>query len=404
MKRIKVVLLVLVCLIIAVPLISFFFWNSIGDSPPAEPGWRLKASTERPPCVSSDESVNIRVTESGIRFVRTPDRRFENLPGYPFPPNYVMIDGLRLHYVDEGPKDGEVVLMIHGQPSWSYLYRKMIPVFADAGYRAIAVDLIGMGRSDKPVELGIHTYEQHIKWIKAFIHVLKLENITLFCQDWGGLIGLRMVGDEPQLFSRVVAANTTLPVLKWNPFRVPNPVEIDCEKANFSLGDGRLSGIAYSEYRDKLPKVIQMIVRVVSFQQWILYALTAPDFTPSRIVEFATLNDLSKEEAAAYDAPYPSLIYKAAVRTFPSMIAAVTDNNAAAWDNLGRFSKPFLFLAGVHDKNLGAKANQDLFIKHIPGAKGQPHERLPAHHFIQEDIGEILAEKVVAFMKANPIE
>jgi pimeloyl-ACP methyl ester carboxylesterase len=334
------------------------------------------------------------------------DERFENLPGYPFKPNYVTIDGLRLHYVDEGPKEGEVVLMIHGQPSWSYLYRKMIPVFTGSGYRAIAIDLIGMGRSDKPIELGIHTYEQHIKWVKKFISVLNLKNITLFCQDWGSLMGLRVAGDESYLFSRIVVANGTLPIIKKgrNPFRIPNPVKIDCEKKNFQMGASWFRSIVYGEYREKLPLFIQSIVRVVSFQGWINYALTAPDFTPSRIVEFATVNDLTEREAAAYNAPYPALIYKAAVRTFPSMIAAVEEQNVKAWENLGNFKKPFLFLAGKHDKNLGSKRNQDRFINHIPGAKGQPHERLNAHHFIQEDIGTILAEKVVAFIRDNQIE
>jgi len=296
--------------------------------------------------------------------------------------------------------------MLHGQPSWSYLYRKMIPVFAGSGYRAIAIDLIGMGRSDKPIELGIHTYEQHIKWVRKFISALNLKNITLFCQDWGGLIGLRIAGEEPHLFSRVVAANTILPVIKKgrNPFRIPNPVKIDCEKKNFHIGSNLFMRILFSEYREKLPNFVQMILRVISFQGWINYALTAPDFTPSRIVEFATVNDLTEGEAGAYNAPYPALIYKAAVRTLPSMIAAVEEQNAKAWENLGKFKNPFLFLAGKHDKNLGSKENQDKFINHIPGAKGQPHERLNAHHFIQEDIGTILAEKVVAFMGDNQIE
>jgi haloalkane dehalogenase len=159
-----------------------------------------------------------------------------------------------------------------------------------------------------------------------------------------------------------------------------------------------------SNYREKLPNRIQQILRVVSFQGWINYALTAPDFTSSRIVEFATVNRLSEGEAAAYDAPYPSLIYKAAVRTLPSMIAAVEDQNTKAWENLGKFNKPFLFLAGEHDKNLGSKTNQNLFINHIPGANGQPHDRFNAHHFIQEDIGEILADRVIAFIKNNPLQ
>ncbi len=376
-----------------------------GDAPAGNSSWVLKESTERPDCVEDAGDVPVYKTKRGIRYVRTPDDRFKNLPGYSFMPNYVTIDGLRMHYVDEGPGNGEVVLMLHGQPSWSYLYRKMIPPITAAGYRVVAVDLIGMGRSDKPVAMGIHTYEQHIEWVRKFIKALKLKNITLFCQDWGGLIGLRRAGEEPHLFSRVVAANTALPVIEkgGNPFRVPNPVKIDCEMKNLQIGKNFISRIAYSDYREKLPNFVQKILRVISFQGWINYALTAPDFTPSRIVEFATINNLADGEAAAYDAPYPSLIYKAAVRTLPSMIAALEDQNVEAWKNLGKFKKPFLFLAGEQDKNLGSKENQDMFINYIPGAKGQPHERFKAHHFIQEDVGEILADMVITFIEKNPL-
>jgi haloalkane dehalogenase len=376
-----------------------------GDAPAGNTNWVLKESTERPDCVTDEVDVPVYKTEAGIRYVRTPDDRFKNLPGYPFMPHYVTIDGLRMHYVDEGPGKSEVVLMLHGQPSWSYLYRRMIPPIAAAGYRVIAVDLVGMGRSDKPIAMGMHTYEQHIKWVRKFIKALKLKNITLFCQDWGGLIGLRIAGEEPHLFSRVVAANTTLPVIEKgrNPFRIPNPVKIDCEKKNFRMGGNLIARIVYSDYREKLPDFVQKILRVISFQGWINYALTAPDFTPSRVVEFATVNNLTNGEAAAYDAPYPSMIYKAAVRTLPSMIAAVEDQNVKAWKSLGKFKKPFLFLAGEQDKNLGSKENQNMFINYIPGAKGQPHERFNAHHFIQEDVGEILADRVIRFIEKNPL-
>ena len=376
-----------------------------GDAPAGNTNWVLKESTERPDCVEDEIDVPIYRTGKGIRYVRTPDDRFKNLPGYPFKPHYATIDGLRMHYVDEGPESGEVVLMLHGQPSWSYLYRKMIPPIAAAGYRVIAVDLIGMGRSDKPVAMGVHTYAQHIQWVRKFIEALKLKNITLFCQDWGGLIGLRIAGEEPHLFSRIVAANTTLPVIEKgrNPFRVPNPVKIDCEMKNLQIGKNLISRIVYSNYREKLPGFVQSILRFISFQGWINYALTAPDFTPSRIVEFATVNCLTDGEVAAYNAPYPSLIYKAAVRTLPSMIAALEDQNAQAWGNLGRFEKPFLFLAGEHDKNLGSKENQNMLVNHIPGSNGQPHERFKAHHFIQEDVGELLAGRVIRFIKKNSL-
>jgi pimeloyl-ACP methyl ester carboxylesterase len=294
-----------------------------------------------------------------------------------------------MHYVDEGPRDGEVVLLLHGEPSWSYLYRKMIPILAAAGHRVIAVDLIGMGRSDKPVELGAYTYEQEITWVTQFIDALALRDITLFCQDWGSLIGLRIVGDHPDRFARVVVANGRLPVIPKgiHLFKVPDPVEIDPAKGDFAAFQATLD-----------PSQPQP----VNFSKWIEYALTAPNLTPSQVVEYLTVNQLTPEEAAGYDAPYPSLVYKAAIRAFPSMIAAVQDENAPAWAALGEFKKPFLSLAGNLDRNLGSEAVQNELINHIPGAKGQPHDRFEANHFIQEDIGEILAERVNQFIANNP--
>jgi pimeloyl-ACP methyl ester carboxylesterase len=337
----------------------------------------------------TDATPQIMTTVGGIRFVRTPDERFEHLAGYPFEPHYVDVDGLRMHYVDEGPRDGEVVLLLHGEPSWSYLYRKMIPILAAAGHRVIAPDLIGMGRSDKPVELGAYTYEQEIAWVTQFIDALGLQDITLFCQDWGSLIGLRIVGDHPDRFARVVVANGRLPVIPKGVhlFTVPDPVEIDPSKGDFASFQATLD-----------PSQPQP----VNFSKWIEYALTAPDLRPSQVVEYLTVSQLTPEEAAAYDAPFPSLVYKAGIRAFPSMIAAVQDENAPAWAALGRFTKPFLSFAGTLDRNLGSEAVQNELITHIPGAKGQPHERFEANHFIQEDIGDVLADGVNQFIANSP--
>lgn len=344
----------------------------------------------QPSSTPTDSEVPILETEDGLEFVRTPDERFEGLPGYPFEPHYVTIDGLRMHYVDDGPAEGEVVLLLHGQPSWSYLYRKMIPGLAAAGNRVIAVDLIGMGRSDKPVDLSVHTYEQHIDWVKRFIEELELTEITLFAQDWGGLIGLRIVGDNPERFARVVAANTRLPVIPpgFNPFTVPDDIEIDPAKGDFA---------------SFLVSLDPDIPQPERFQQWIEYSLTAPDLRPSEVVEQLTVGELTPAERAGYDAPYPSLIYKAAIRAFPSMIAAVENENAPAWEALGEFAKPFLTLFGRLDANLGSEEVQKLFLEHIPGTEGQPHADFEAHHFIQDDIGETLAEHVSDFIANNPL-
>lgn len=342
----------------------------------------------QPSDIASDSEVTILRTDAGLEFVRTPDERFEGLFEYPFEPNYVTIDGLRMHYVDEGPADGEVVLLLHGEPSWSYLYRKMIPILADAGHRVIALDMMGMGRSDKPIDLSVHTYAQKIDWVTRFIEALDLQEITLFCQDWGSLIGLRIVGDHPELFARVVAANARLPVIPpgFNPFTVPEAIEIDPAKGGFAELRASMLGLAQPE----------------AFQLWIEYSLTAPNLTPSEVIEELTANTLSAEERAGYDAPYPSLIYKAAIRAFPSMIVAVEDENAPAWAALQAYEKPFLTLFGRLDQNLGSEETQKLLTESIPGARGQPHDQFQAHHFIQEDIGEILAERVNAFIADNP--
>ncbi len=357
-------------------------------SPAGDPNWQLMDASTRPDCVPPDGDVPTLTTAHGVRYVRTPEERFADLPGYPFAPHYAEVEGLRMHYVDEGPRDGEVILLLHGQPTWSYLYRKMIPPLAAAGYRVIAPDHLGMGRSDKPIDISFHTFEGHVRRLKAFIATSDLQQVTLFCQDWGSLIGLRVAGDEPDRFARIVVANGTLPVIPagMNPFRVPNPVEIDCALGDFAL-----------------PTDFSPATWLTFFQQWILYALTSPNFTPSQVVHAMAVQPLSPAELAAYDAPYPSFIYKAAVRAFPSMVAAIEQQNVPAWQALGAYQRPMLFLAGEHDHNMGTLANQQRMTSHIPGATGQPHERYPeAGHFIQEDSGAAIAAKVSAFMHANP--
>lgn len=345
------------------------------------------AAAKNQDCLEDESHVPVLKTEAGVEFVRTPEERFENLPGYPFEPNYVEIDGLRMHYVDEGPEDGEVVLMLHGQPSWSYLYRKMVPAIAEAGHRAIAPDMIGLGKSDKPVSLDEHTYEKHVARTKQFIEALDLKGITLFCQDWGGVIGLRVAGDMPERFARIVVANSTLPVIPpgMNPFKRPETVEIDCSVEDFPP-----------------PAMMNAPGQFQRFQAWINFCLTAPDLTASQVLEWGTAIELTPEEEAAYDAPYPSLIYKAGPRALPSMVAGIEDQNLPAWQALGQFQKPFLTLFGELDPILGSEENQNRLTTQVPGAAGQPHERFPANHFIQDDIGETLAQRVNAFIEANP--
>jgi len=300
--------------------------------------------------------------QMSIKALRTPDSQFENLPDYNFQPNYCDVDGLRMHYVDENSDGAETVVMLHGEPSWSYLYRKMIPRFTAAGHRAIAPDLIGFGRSDKPEKQEDYTYQKHIDWTKAllFDH-LNLQDITLFVQDWGGLIGLRLVAENPERFKRLVIANTFLPT-----------------------GDQGANE---------------------AFMQWQKLSQIIDIFDVGRIINKATVSKLSPEVIAAYDAPYPDERYKSGARIFP-MLVPITPNdpasadNRAAWQKLVTFSKPVLTL--FSDKDPIMSGLDRVFQSKLAGAIGQPHDTIrDGGHFLQEDKGEEIADKVNAFIAAS---
>lgn len=299
-----------------------------------------------------------------MEILRTPDDRFTDLPGYPFAPNYIEIrhsDGtpLRVHYLDEGPDDGPIALLMHGEPSWSYLYRKMIPVLTGAGVRCIAPDLVGFGRSDKPTERGDYTYANHVEWMRAALFdALDLRDVTLVGQDWGGLIGLRLVGEHPERFARVVAANTFLPT-----------------------GD-RAPGEA--------------------FLNWQRFSQTVEDFAVGFIVSTGCVSDLPTEVVAAYDAPFPDDRHKAGARQFPMLVPTSPDDpavpaNRAAWDVLRRFDKPFL--TAFSDRDPITAGGDAVFRREVPGCAGQPHTTIEgAGHFLQEDKGEELARVVADFV------
>ena len=352
-------------------------------------GRKVQEVAPYPEEVFWDTSVPVHKTPSGIEFVRTPEERFENLPGYDFEPNYVEIDGLRMHYLDEGPKDGQVILMLHGQPVWSYLYRKMIKDLVPKGYRCIAPDLIGMGKSDKPIKEQYHVYDLHCNNTLAFIKKLGLKNITAFVQDWGSLIGTRLVGENPELFARLVLANGDLPLLteETNPFYIPNPVVVNPKIKSFK-------------------DIIKYWLKGIpdSFEAWILFCLQNSRNFVGEIMQQATANELTKEEVAAYEAPFPSFIYMAGPRTLPSMNAGLVGQQLAAWEGLKKFEKPFISFIGLKDKLLGRPRIQEKWISKVPGAKGQAHEQLAnADHFIQDDIGEIMADRVHKFIEKNPL-
>ena len=307
-----------------------------------------------------------------MKTLRTPDERFANLAGYNFAPNYAEIsDGqqgtLRVHYIDEGPRDANPVLLMHGEPSWCYLYRKMIPVLVAAGHRVIAPDLVGFGRSDKPTEQTDYSYARHVAWMHEFlIDKLRLTRITFFGQDWGGLIGLRIVAAAPERFDRVVIGNTGLPVGK---------------KVDFSAND--------------------------AFMQWRNFSQTTPVFEVGNIVNMGSLGALSPEEIAAYDAPFPDETYKSGARIFPTFVPVTIDDpsnqdNEIAWGVLRKFERPFL--CAFSDKDPVTAGAEKQFIREVPGAAGKPHATIVgAGHFLQENEGPQLANIIAEFIAANPL-
>ncbi|MDZ4267847.1 MAG: haloalkane dehalogenase [Mycobacterium sp.] len=293
--------------------------------------------------------------------LRTPDSRFTNLAGYPFDPHYIDVTAadtpaLRMHYLDEGPRDGAPVVLLHGEPTWSYLYRTMIPPLAGAGHRVLAPDLIGFGRSDKPTAIGDYTYLRHVQWVTSWFEALDLTDVTVFVQDWGSLIGLRLVAEQSARFARVVVANGFLPTADRG-----------------------------------MPQ---------AFRIWRAFAKYSPWLNAGRIVGVGTVTKVPAAVRAGYDAPFPDKRYQAGARAFPQLVPTSPDDpavpaNRAAWEALGRWDKPFLALFGAKDPILGG-ADTPL-IRHVPGAAGQPHARLHGSHFIQEDCGPELAERILAW-------
>ena len=329
----------------------------------------------------TERSLEIRRTADGRRFVRTPDECFRDLPGFPFEPQYVEIDGLRQHYVDQGPRDAAPVLLVHGEPSWSYLYRKMIPPLVAAGHRVIAPDLLGMGRSDKWIEQSDYSYESHVGWLQQFVRALGLGRVTFFGHDWGGLIGLRVVLREVARFDRIVAANTAFPVL---------PVEAEIPVPASKI-DPEMKFVFDSQ---SVPEGTPI------FLAWVRYALQVPDFRASAVLDRVTFTQLSPGELAAYDAPFPEEIAKASPRVFPSLVLRSKGAPQQEWEQLQALDKPFLTLWAPGDPILGE--GQPSFTANVKGAAGQPHASFEkASHFLQEDVGEDLAQHMIAFIAAT---
>jgi haloalkane dehalogenase len=349
--------------------------------------------------------VEIMTTESDVEFVRTPDACFENLPDWPYEPQYVEIDGLRQAYVDVGPADAkETILLLHGQPSWSYLYRKMIPVLAEEGHRVIAMDHLGFGRSDKPIDPDYYTYVDHVERLETFIQELELDGITIFVQDWGSLIGLQVVGTNPEWFDRLVVGNGFLLVYPEDEtvFDLPDNPRVTRNLFHRAIMDIP----AQQEPLVREPLESNDVTDIATdedqyFGLWIDYSRNDERFRPEMIVEAMTYFDLSPEEEAAYAAPFPSRVYMGGARAFPGLANEMGGVTDAGWKGLGQFEKPFLTIWGDNDSgNLGEPIIQQTLIDHIPGSTGWDHIRLPeASHFLQDDQGVEIARRINVFIE-----
>ena len=292
-------------------------------------------------------------------FLRTPDDCFKDLPDFAYTPHYTQVGGLRVAHIDEGPRDAPVVLLMHGEPTWSFLYRKMIPVLVAAGFRVVAPDLVGFGRSDKPARPSDYSYANHVRWMNAWLAANDLRRITLFCQDWGSLIGLRMVVDAPQRFDRIVLANGGLPT-------GTSPIPF-------------------------------------AFKVWRAFARFSPWFPIGRIVKAGCAQGLTPQELAAYDAPFPTRRHRIATRLLPGFVPTRPDdpereNNERAWEFFKRWDKPFLTLFSNRDPV--TRGGHRIWHQLVPGAQGQPHAvTRGAGHFLQEDKGAEVAQAIVAFIQ-----
>ena len=344
-----------------------------------------------------EDGIDTLVSANGVSFVRTPDFYFENLPDWPYDYKFVEIDGLRQAYAETGPADGEVILLLHGQPSWSYLYRKMMPILADAGYRVIAMDHLGMGRSDKPIDINDYSYLGHAERLEQFIQALNLSDINLFVQDWGSLIGLRVAGLHTEWFATISVGNGDLVVIPdgVEPFpSVENPNEVEDIPYPFAFYPDQQVA-----FYDGCELVSSGGGQEEGFGDWIEYALKGESFHASEVVESLTWFPISDEVEAAYDAPFPSREYMAGVRVFPSLINQMTGLNQDAWAGLQSYTKPFLAIWGGNDVgSIGSCETQQKLITQIPGAEGVSHFRLPeAGHFLQNDQGEEVAQRMIDF-------
>ncbi|MAL68777.1 MAG: haloalkane dehalogenase [Porticoccaceae bacterium] len=329
--------------------------------------------------------------------LRTPDERFQNLKDYPYEPNYMMIDGLRIHYLDEGPKDADPIFLLHGEPAWSYLFRKMIPTLTAQGHRVIVPDCVGFGKSDKFISKYDYSYKHHVEVMKELVQKLNLKNVTFFGQDWGGLVGLRVVAELPDRFSHVVVSNTGMVARsgltawlfeKFIQLRVwwIGPISFDelMEAASEALNGNPSTSAGIS-----------------MFTKWMAYSYYAEDMDIVGIIRNFGNIDLSEEEAYAYEAPYPSGLYKAGAHVWPYLIPTQLTENEQLWkDVYEKWDKPFLVAFG--EKERITLPMKDDFLNRIPNPTVITLGG--ASHFVQEEVGPELAQIISDFINGKPVK
>ena len=328
--------------------------------------------------------------------LRTPDNRFENLTDYPFEPNYMFIDGLRIHYLDEGPKDADPIILFHGEPAWSYLFRKMIPVLTDAGHRVIVPDMVGFGKSDKFISKYDYSYKLHIDLMKELVIQLDLKEVTHFGQDWGGLVGLRVVAELPDRFARVVVSNTGMVARAgFSGWLFENIVKL------VVWWHGPITFDELQLARDKVLKSNNPspLEGAIMFSKWIAYSYYSEDMDIIGIIESFGGLSLSEGEKKAYEAPYPSGKYKAGPHVWPYLIPTQLSENEKYWiDVYEKWEKPFLVAFGENERiTIGMK---DDFLERIPNPT--VITLMGASHFVQEEVGPELAKIIDNFIKNNP--
>ncbi|NLR91830.1 haloalkane dehalogenase [Flammeovirga agarivorans] len=313
-----------------------------------------------------------------IQFIRTPDDAFKNLEDYPYTENYMVLEGgVRMHYVEEGKGNEKTIFLLHGQPSWSYLYRHMIKYFVEAGYHVIAPDLIGFGKSDKPVDPKYHTYTNHVLWMSEFVQNLGINNAISFMQDWGGLIGLRVLAEQPEWLNRLVVSNTALAEVKG------------IGKYLYPVAMKLMTTLSSNP-------TIEKFASNKTFGNWSGYFAKAKQPNIGLIMQILTNRSLSQPEMNAYNAPFLDQQFMAGPRTMPQIIATDINEVNDAWKKLKKWEKPVLTLFSDNDPFLAGKGYDTQFQTNFKGAKGQPHITISnASHFLQEDQAKVLVENIL---------